>query len=200
MKKPVVSCYICFTLLICFAAVLAPAQQQGRTFRWSMALLNAKNGESVPFGEPVQSQTGEQFRLIINTAARSFLYVIAESANEEDVIVLYSGPMKNGETWNSGILVLTPPAGSESLFVITSLNEQRNLVQRIEAMNNNYGPSQKRAVINEIFRIRGEVSRFREAPEKPVLMGGASRGNPARNEGIEFSGLGTYVKTISIEH
>ena len=54
--------------------------------------------------------------------------------------------------------------------------------------------------MNEVFRIRSDVSRFREAPERPVQMGAAQRALDESEHGLEFSGLETYVKTISLEH
>jgi len=95
---------------------------------------------------------------------------------------------------------MAPPSGSESFYMIAALEEQKTLGERIAAYKANAGSMQKRALINEIFRLRGEVSQFKETPEKPVLMGGTSRGAPGKNQGVGFSGLGTYVKTISIEH
>ena len=193
---------IALFLFFCFAAVQVPAQQDG-AFNWSMALLNARTGESIPFSAPVTSQTGERFRLVIEAGAASFCYVIAESSDEDNVGVLYAGSLKSGEVWQSSILELSPPGGEVSLFIVVSGEEQRDLSQRITALHNNNGPAQKRALMNEVFRIRSNASRFREAPEKPVLMGGAARSaenSGPDNNGIEFSGLATYVKAISIEH
>ena len=187
-------------LVLVFFLAAGLSAQQNRTVTWTLALQNYKTGEMVPFGTPVQSWTGEQFRLVIRPDSDCYCYVIYESPNGDDVAVLYSGTLKNSESWYSMVLELAEPQGSESLFIIASLNEQRTLAQRITAFNANSGNLQRRALMNEIFRIRSEVSRLREPPEKPVLMGGASRGNADKNQGVEYTGLDIYVKTISIEH
>jgi len=174
------------------------AAQQSRAISWSMALQNVKSGEMVSFSTPVQATTGEQFRLVISPASVCYCYVVIES--DDDVAVLYSGRMNNRDSWYSPTLQLAPPEGSESLFVVVSREEQRNLAQRITAFKNNSGSIQRRALMNEIFRLRSEISQFRESPEVPVLMGGASRGDSGKNTGVEFSGLETYVKIISIQH
>jgi len=174
--------------------------QQGKSLNWSLALQNVKSGDLVSFSAPVQSWTGEQFRLVINPVAPCFAYLVYESPGGDNATVLYSGLLKNGETWYSQILELTPPAGSENFYVIVSSEEQKTLSQRISVFNNNPGVTQRRALMNEIFRLRSEVSKFKEAPEKPVLMGGSSRGAPDKNQGVEYSGAGAYVKIISIEH
>ena len=175
------------------------AEKQSRPFSWTLALQNVKTGELLPFAAPVKSETGEQFRLMVNPQTACYAYVIAESANTGDVTVLYAGSLKAGETWSSGVLVLSPPKGSESLFIVASLTEQAGLSKMISAFNSSPGVTQRRALMGEVMRIRGEVSLNKEAPEKPVLMGAASRGSIS-GEGVEFSGLDTYVKTISLEH
>ena len=186
-------------LFLCFPAVRA-MPQQNKTINWTMSLQNVKSGDSIPFSAAVKSRTGEQFRILIQPETGCFCYMIAESPGGEDVAVLLAGPLKGGEIWYSPILELSAPSGTESFFIITSREEQKALVQRIAAFKDNSGSAQKRALMNEIFRVRSETSKFKEAPEKPVLMGGAARGTPEKNQGVEFSGLETYVKTISIEH
>jgi len=190
--------------LVIFAVILfisaGGSEKQDKPFNWTLALLNVKTGETLPFSAPIQSGTGEQFRVILNPDSACFAYVIAESSGSDDVAVLFSGPLKANEVWYSPDLVLSPPSGSESLFIVTSKGEQTDLAQRISAFNGNPGVTQRRALMNEVMRIRSGVSQFRESPEKPVLMGAATRGNPNKVEGVEFSGLDTYVKTISIEH
>ena len=193
----------CLTLLLLiFVVVLLPAsgQNEGSAFNWSLGLQNVRTGDLISFNAPVQSFTGEKFRLVITPFTECYFYVVYESPGGEDVLVLYSGAMKNGDVWYSPVLELAPPNGSESLFIVASKEEQKTLAQRVAAFINNPGPAQRRALMNEVFRVRSEASKFKEAPEKPVLMGGASRGNADKSQGLEFSGHNTYVKTISIEH
>ena len=184
-------------LILCVFALQAGSQPE-KTFSWNLGLQNVKSGEMIPFSAPVKSWTGEQFRLVIESGTNCFCYVIAESPNGDEVAALYSGALKAKDVWYSPVLELSLPKGAESLFVIASQEEQKTLAQRIAALNSS-APAQ-RALMSEIFRLRGEVSQFKEAPEKPVLMGGASRGTPEKSQGVEFSGSGIYVKTISIEH
>ena len=173
--------------------------RQGKPLNWSMALMNVSTGDLVPFSAPVQSRTGEQFRLIIDPETDCFFYMISESPGDNGLEVLYDGALLKGE-WYSPVMVLSPPEGSESLFVIASLAEQKDLAQRISSVKANPSTANKRALMNEVFRLRSEISKFKEEPEKPVLMGGAARGASENSQGLEFSGLDAYVKTISIEH
>lgn len=186
-------------MLLILSSSLVWAQQANQV-TWTLALENYKTTDMVPFDSPVQSFNGEQYRLVINPAAACFCYVVYESPDGNDVSVLYAGPLKQGEPWYSAVLELTPPRGSESLYIITCREEQKVLAQRIAAFKANAGAAQRRALMNEVFRIRSDASRFQGAPDKPVLMGGASRGNNDKNIGVQYSGSEIYVKTISIEH
>jgi len=167
---------------------------------WNMGLRNVRTGEYIPFSAPVQSYTGEQFQIVITPSAACYTYLIYESPDGDEVAVLYAGPIKKDEQWYSDILRMDFPEGAESFYVIASLAEQKTLAERIATFNGNPGAMQRRALMNELYRIRSDVSQFKETPEKPILMGGAARGSPEKNQGVEFSGLNTYVKTISIEH
>ena len=190
---------ILMSLVFCISAG-GTETKQSKTFTWTMALQNVKTDSLEPFSAPVKSSAGDKFRLIINPGTACYCYIISESADGDDVAVLQAGPLKGGETWYSPVMEFTPPGGKESLFVVASREEQSTLAQRVSAFNSNSGTVQRRALLNEVFRLRSEISQYRETPEKPVLMGGAARGTPGKNEGVEFTGLETYVKTISIEH
>jgi hypothetical protein len=182
-----------------------PADDAGKTrenaFTWTLVLQNEKTGDTLPVSIPVKSANGERFRLIINTEADCYVYVIAEISASRDVLVLHANPLKRDTPWFSPVMVLSPQSGRESLYVITSRNEQAALAQRINDFTVTNSTVHRRALINEVFRIRNEVSQFKENSEKPMLIKGASiRDIYGKNEGLEFFGMATYVKTISIEH
>jgi hypothetical protein len=153
----------------------------------------------INFSAPVQSTTGEQFRLIIRPEAQCYCYIVAESSNG-DVVVVYSGNLLDGEIWYSPTMMLESPRGSEALLIIVSGHEQGALNQRITAYNRSPNSTQRRALLSEVFRVRSESSRHMEVPEKPVLMGGVARGAEDKNIGVEYSGLDTYFKVVTIEH
>ena len=176
---------------------VAAGSSEKRSFNWSMVLLDVKTGTPVSFSAPVQSSAGEKFCLIIKTDADCFCYVVVENSGGDVLDVLLAGPLSKDEPWNSPDLKIVDPSGSDSLYVITSREEQKTLAQRISALKDAPSAAQRRAVMNEIFRLRSDVSRFKETPEKPILMGGVGR---TTAEGVQFSGLDAYVKTISIEH
>ena len=197
-RKPIIKATI-MLLAFCLTSGTVFAQQ-GNSFSWSMGLEDCKTGGLIPFSSPIQSRTGEQYVIQISADDECFVYVIYESPRGRDAYVIHSGTLNKGETWLSDFLQLAAPSGEESFFVIMSREEQKTLMQRITAFKVNPGNTQRRAMMTEVMRISSDSSKFREAPEKPVLMGGASRGDPENHRGVEFSGLETYVKTISIRH
>ena len=180
-------------------AAVSVFAEKNRSLDWSLALQNLKSGEMLPFYAPVKSSIGERYRLVIAPETDCFYYIIVEDASG-DMAVYSTGALKGGESWQSPTFQLTAPNGTETLFIITSLSEQKPLAKRISDFNKNPGVSQKRGMVYELDRLRSQVSKFKETPEKPVLMGGAARGKENENMGVAFSGLDTYVKTISIEH
>ena len=199
-SKSAIGTAFVISFLFFFMAVFPIPAQQNKAFNWSLALQNVKTGELIPFSAPVQAVTGEQYKLVIQPDTACYCYVIAESTDGE-IGVFREGSLKKGETWYSPVLELTAPGGSESLWVVTSRSEQKVMAQKITDFKKTSGALQKRALMNEVYKLRSDASKFKEAPEKPVLMGGASRGSsPDKNQGVEFSGVDTYVKTISIEH
>ena len=167
---------------------------------WSLGLLHVQTGEMIQFAAPVKSASGDKFRIVISPAAACFAYVIYKSPNGEELDVIYEGPIKNDETWYSSILEPIPPGGPESFFVVVSQAEQKILEQKISEFKQTPEPAQKEALINEIFRLQGEVSQIKETAPRPSTLGGAARGAPGKNQGVEYSGLAAYVKIISIEH
>jgi len=170
------------------------------TLTWTMGLQNESTRAFYPFSAPVRVNTGETYFIVITPSSPCYAYVVYESSNGDDIVVIFAGQLKKDETWYSQGLQIAPPQGSETFYVVVSLEEQKALATRIAALNANSGSIQKRALMNEIYNIRSEVSQFRKPREKPILRGGAQRGDPERSQGVEFSGLSSYVKTISIEH
>ena len=71
---------ICSVSFACLVTV-SVFPQSAKPFSWSLGLQNVKTGELVSFLAPVQSSTGETYRLIINTGIDCFAYVIYESPN-----------------------------------------------------------------------------------------------------------------------
>jgi hypothetical protein len=172
--------------------------QNGNDLGWSMVLVDPKKEVSVSFSRPVAMKTGDAFSFIIQSDQDAYCYVVVQDS-ERNTIVLHGGRILAGKELNLGPLTLTPPAGTETFYVVMSLGEQQSLAAAIKGLGTGGRQRAGRRVMNEVFGIRRQVSALRENPEKPVFMGGAFRGAEAA-EGRAFSGADTYVKTITISH
>ena len=99
-----------------------------------------------------------------------------------------------------GPLILTPPGGQEIFYVVMSDTPRKALDDSLGALSVR-GESRTAMddVINEVLRIRREISQVREHPEMPVSMGGSFRGEEWESA-FRYSGAECYVKSIIIRH
>jgi hypothetical protein len=173
---------------------------QNRQFDWSIALVNRLGGAVLAADRPVQMQTGDVFNFLLKSEADCFVYVTAQSSDNE-VFVFYSGAIKKDEEIRIGPVEITVPSGTETFFVITSVSPQRKLEQAVESYERSPNSSRAaRALLNEVFVLRRAVSALDQNPEQPVFMGGAFRGGDDTVPAIKFSGAETYVRTFTISH
>jgi hypothetical protein len=182
--------------VLVFFCVLSPAAQD-RNLSWSLALVDSKS-QGLSFSRPVPMQNGDVFSLTIAGGAACYVYVIVQDS-EHNVLTLHAGPARANEAVSIGPMQVTPPEGSETFYVVVSLNEQTRLQEAINAYAKSGNSRNSRNLINAVMEIRRFVSRLKESPEKPVYMGGAFRGE-TQTQGTGYSGVDTYVKTLIISH
>ncbi|MDR1238605.1 MAG: hypothetical protein LBK27_00665 [Treponema sp.] len=190
--------------LVLFCVSLIPAlplhAQSGGDFNWFMALLNQKGGVSVSVEKPMPMETGDILNFYIKSEAGCYFYLAAQTSDNE-VVIIHAGPLKTGEELQAGPVQLTNPGGTETFFFVMTMVRQRKLERAINAYTKKPGSIRAgRAVLNEIFALRRELSRLDEKPEQPVYLGGAFRTVDSAVEGMMFSGAGIYVKTLNISH
>jgi hypothetical protein len=189
-----------FLLLIVLSAAFGAFAQSGRAFNWDIAMVNQKRSTGLSADQTVHMVTGDIFNFLITSEADCFVYIIAQ-CSDNSVIVLCESALKKGNELRVGPVELTPPAGTETFFVVVSAAAQKKLGQAVETYQKNPNSSRNaRAALNEVFALRRDVSRLDQIPEQPVYMGGAFRGGDGSVAGIRFSGANLYVKTINISH
>jgi hypothetical protein len=169
--------------------------QDGKTgdegFEWSMGILNQNRKSEIALNRPVTMETGDVFSFRLKSGADCFAYVVAEYSNGS-AAAFYSGFLESGKTVDIGPVELSGAGGTETFYVILSAAEQTALGSAIAAYR--VEPDRAaRSVANEIFNLRRAVSRLNEKTERQVSMGDGVRG-------LEFSGAGAYVKTVTVEH
>jgi hypothetical protein len=181
-----------FVFLSACPFLFAQAGKRGNEdFEWSLGILNQKRRSDIALNRPVTMETGDQFSFRLKSGAPCFVYVVAQYSGGA-AAAFYSGPLEAGKTVDIGPVELSGYGGTETFYIIVSAAEQTALGAAIAA----YGIEPERAarsVANEIFKLRRAVSRLNEKTEKQVSMGGGVAG-------LEFSGAGAYVKTVSVEH
>jgi hypothetical protein len=176
----------------------AQTGQMPESFEWSMSLVSQREDAELSTERPVKMQTGDRISFSVKSGADCFVYVIVQDA-ENAAAALYNNPVKAGQPISLGPIRLAPPSGTETFFFIVSYRERPALRQAMTALRNN--PASVRAgqnLLNEVYGLRREISQLRENPERPLAMGGSIRA--PEEAGLLFSGAGTYVKIIAIEH
>ena len=179
------------TVFCLFGAVLF-AQQN---LSWTMAVIRGSQG--VSFSQPVEMRTGESFNIIIRARQDCFIYLVAQDS-ERQMIVIANRRLRAGEDFQTGFIGLTPPSGSEQIYVIVSRTEQTGLQDAITAFIRQNNARTGRDLFNAVMEIRRSLSAFNEEPERPVTMAGAFRGTNI--SATEYSGAPVYVKSIIINH
>jgi hypothetical protein len=193
MKKHLLILSLLFTSAIAFA--------QGRNaFEWTLALVSRPGGAVLAVDKPVQMKTGDIFNFFLKSGADCYVYVAAQSS-ENEVFVFYSGAVKKDEELSIGPFELTAPSGTETFFVIAGAAPQKKLEQAVESFEKSPNSSRAaRSLLNEVFALRRAVSALDQNPEQPVFMAGAFRGEGNAIPGLKFSGAETYVRTFTIGH
>jgi hypothetical protein len=188
LKKPAL--FIIF-LIAAALELFAQAETNGN-FEWSLGILNQKRKSAIALNRPVIMEIGDRFSFRLKSRADCFAYVVAQFS-DGSAAALYAGPLKAGGAVDVGPVDITAPSGTETFYIVISAAEQAVLAEAIEAYKTGQDPARTaRGVANEIFNIRRAVSRLNENTEKQVSLGDGV-------EGLEFSGAGTYVKTVVIE-
>jgi hypothetical protein len=185
--------------LLCFFTILLV--NESWSFDWSLGFLsNNLEANDSPFSRPLQLQNGNEFTFYVKSEAQAYCYIIARDS-ENLSFVLINSVVQKDQMLIIGPLEVTPPEGQELFYVIMSDTPQKTLEDRIHTFEANDG-LQKASddLLNEVLKIRRDISQLRERPEMPVFMGGSFRNDEPEPKGTRYSGTECYVKSIIIRH
>lgn len=172
---------------------------QAQNLTWNIKFLQGKNRESVPVSRPVRMETGESFFITLNPTTDCFCYVVCYDA-EKQIAVLKNERIKGGDEIFLDEIELTEPSGTETLYVIMSVERQAKLESLIQAFNNQPNSQQnKNNLYNEVINLQNTVSKLGEPASSFIASGGTSRGLTPEQV-TQFSGKNIYVRPISIRH
>lgn len=163
-------------------------------FTWHLALV--KDDEGLPFDKTVSMNNGETFSINLFAESDCYAYLIVEGASGTITPIIY----RKIEAGNVRRVryTLSPPAGQERFYIVTSSGEQKELLDAIEAYNKDKTARNSQMIKNLLFEIRDSGD---DIPGKPVAFTGSARGSDGSDiQGTEFSGASAYAKTIVISH
>ena len=181
------------------AVVASVPAQAADGYSWKMAFLKYPKGkmESLPFSRPLTLSDSDQFQIVLQPAAAGYVDVLYEDTTGE-VQVLFQGAVKAGQVItlpaDGQNCEVSPPKGTEKIHVIVSSKAQTALEAKFKGL-----PKASAAALDELTRLKTALLSIAEAPEKPVPMGGVTRGMPDVKV-TEFKGAETYVKTVRFDH
>ena len=198
------------------------AQGAKLSFTWAFVKRTA-DGSAVPinFSERVNIKAGDLFKIHIQPAASSYVYLILQDAADDvqllfpDVFDLFEKTsyaqtryfIPDGDNW----FTLDSTHGTERFFLMASSERLRpleSLVLTLQKTASNQKSTvaaiyaARQAVLDETRRLIKEHSQLAVAAEKPVTIAGGTRGI---NESVarlatRIETAGFYSKTFRLEH
>jgi hypothetical protein len=208
---------IFFVLAAC--APLAIAKEgDGRTvsLRWAVGALDAAGGKPAAIQHDTRLGTGTKLKLLIEPTSPGSVYLLLLDSGQE-LHVLYrksSTVAKVGD----GKPTYIPPgsqwfeletgAGMETFFLlasVTPLKELEQLIGRYEAADAAGKKTISASIQDEIRWLNKANRNFARPVERPVMIGGQTRGNTDAASAIdqlavEVEAERFYGKTITIDH
>ncbi len=166
-------------------------------FTFDIALLkwDVNNYEVLPIKKLIKFNDGDKFQIYIKSDKTVFCYIIYEDV-EKNIVPFYHSKLEMNKEYffpaKDAHFQIEPPNGQEKFYIIISSEK----MQKIESMLYSKDTVE---LLDEIIKLKQSKTSFAQAPERPVPMGGVSRGGE-KLEASAFSGDSSYVKTIRFKH
>ena len=183
------------TIIFIFSAICLQAQD----LSWDIKFLKGRERESVSISQIIRMETGEVFQINITPDSDAFCYVMAYDSGR-NIYTLHNAPLTAGNEILINQLQLTAPSGTETIYVIMSLERLTRLENLIQTHQSN--PNSRQHTDNlrrEIINLQNTASRLGEPASSFIPSGGTTRSS-AQELVNRFSGVGLYVRTITIRH
>ena len=162
-------------------------------FTWHLALV--KNNQGLPFDDTVKMNDGESFSIDVFTERECYAYIIVEEASGRITPLLYR-QIKAGPNGVAKLPVkLSPPAGQEKFYVVTSLKEQKDLQKAIDIYRKEKSDDNAALLMTMLLEINPNGNNN----TKRVGFTGVIRA-AEMVDATEFSGASVYANTIVISH
>jgi hypothetical protein len=206
---------------LCCATVMAPAARGEQSeptvsLRWAVGAIDSAGGKPTAIRQDSRLVTGAKLKLLVEPQSKGSVYLLLlDSSNELQVLYRKSstvaqtagGPptyIPPGSQW----FELEKGAGMETFFLLASVTPLKQLEQLLDR----YGAADaagKKAVatdvVDEVRRLNKANRNFARPVERPVMIGGQTRGTDTAADAIdqlavEVEAERFYGKTITIDH
>jgi UTP:GlnB (protein PII) uridylyltransferase len=184
--------------VLIIAAVYICQEAQAQTFSWDLRFMQGQKRESVSVSRTVRMETGEEFLIAIKPDTTSYCYVLCYDS-EHQIYVLKNEIVTGGSEVYLDPIEITDPPGTETVYVIMSLERQTKLESLIQTYNKSSTQQNANDLYREVVSMQNAVSALGEAAPSFIPSGGTTRGSS--EEYINhFSGKSIYVRPIIIRH
>jgi len=188
MKK-ITAMFVFFTAGFCLYA---------QTLTWDIKFLKGKEQESVPISRQIRMETGETFLINITPEEDCFCYVVFYDS-ERKISILRDAPLMGGIEIDIGPFKLEDPAGTETFYVIMSLERQKNLESLIQTFKDSPNSRQNaNNLYREVVNLQNAASSLGEPAGAFIASGGTTRGSEIYT--TRFTDKAMYVRAITIRH
>ena len=185
-----------------FAALLFLAAGlclEAQTLSWDIKFLKGRAWESVPISRAIRMETGEGFLINIMPDSDCFCYVVLYDS-EREITVLHDKPVRGRDEITLGPFSLEHPPGTETLYVIMSMEKQARLEGLIQSVNSSPGSRQNADnLYREIAGLQNTASGLGEPASSFIASGGTSRGG-SEEYITRFTDKSLYVRAITVRH
>jgi len=172
---------------------------QAQTLTWEVKFLRGKTQESVPVTRPVRMESGDSFIITVRPDEDCYCYVVSHDS-ERKLYILKNEFVKGGIEIYLDTIEITDPPGTETVYVIMSLERQTMLESLIRAYNNNPDTQQDaNNLYREVINLQNKTANLGEPASSFITSGGTSRGG-GEKYATRFSDKDLYVRPIVIRH
>ncbi len=210
---------LCLLGLACFAICVSATGVAGAEdeadsvqLRWALGALDTNGDEPNAVRKDSQLETGTKLKFLVEPLSPGSVYLILLDSQQE-IHLLYQGSAESspdrayvppGRHW----FELDDEVGRETFFLLASVEPLEDL-DRLLAEHAAADAAAKKdlgsAIVDEIRRLHKAHRQFSRPIEKPVMIGGATRGSATGESAIdrlavEISAERFYGKTITIDH
>lgn len=209
--------FACLLGLLPTAGSLANSEEAKPTvtLRWALGAMETDSDAPNPIHRDTQLSSGTRLKFLVEPLSRGTVYLILLDSSDE-VSVLYHQPGSQGA--GDAVPAYIPPGsqwfelddttGMETFFLLASvdpMDELTALLDRHESAKTDSRKAVGTDIVAEIRRLQKMHRNFSRPVEKPVIIGGQTRGTGDANSAIdrlavEVEAETFYGKTITIEH